>query len=274
MSPAHAVLLGLLQGLTEFLPVSSSGHLVIVPALLHWPTPGLVFTVVVHVGTLLAVIVYYWRDWRQFLSGTFRWLARGCPRPLPPQPRLLLWLLAATLPAALVGVALAGPIERMFNDIALVAGALLVTGLILLVAHARGTGQIGETKMSLGQALVIGCAQAVAVVPGLSRSGLTIGAGLMVGLERNWAARFAFLLSVPVIAGAGLKEGIDLIAAKPNAAEGLVLALGMLASALSGLVAIYLVVRVVQSKRFWWFGVYCLGAGAAVLIARATGYIG
>jgi undecaprenyl-diphosphatase len=270
VSLSEAIVLGIVQGLTEFLPVSSSGHLVVVPALLGWEQPGLAFAVAVHVGSAVAVVAYYRRDWYGILTDTFRWVLSRRVRPAPGKAMVLPLLLVATVPAAVVGLTLAEPVEKMFNNVALVGGAFIVTGLILLIAHFVARGEGAGDKVSVTQALLIGCAQAVAVIPGISRSGATISAGLLAGLSKDWAPRFAFLLSTPVILGAGLKEGMDVWAAKVPVGECAVLGCGAVLSAITGIIAIHTVVRILHGRRLWWFAVYCLMAGVFTLGACAA----
>ncbi len=273
MSIFQAIVLGILQGLTEFLPVSSSGHLVIVPAILGWPQPSLAFAVAVHVGTLVAVILYYRREWLRLLGATWGWLRAPRGTRLSGEAAVVPLLLLATVPAGIVGLTLADPVEKLFNNPALVAVALLGTGLVLLVGQkmTREGGRSGDVTPA--QALLIGIGQAVAVIPGLSRSGMTISTGLLVGLEKDWAARFAFLLSVPVIAGAGVKEGLDLLAARISSGEWCLLTWGLMASAVSGLLGIHAVVRLVHGRRLWWFAVYCAVVGVFTLGALASGLL-
>ena len=270
MSFLQAALLGLLQGLTEFLPVSSSGHLVLVPALVKWPVPGLAFTVAVHMGTLLAVVVYYRREWKSILADILRWLRDR--QQSADGAQMMGAILLGTVPAAVVGLTLESNVERMFNSVALVGVALSVTSVVLFVAETlhREKRHDGGT-VAWWQAIVVGLAQAAAVVPGLSRSGMTIAAGLLCGLPRDLAARYAFLLSVPVILGAGAKEAVDLAAAHLPAHEWAVLALGAAVSAVSGLAAIYVVVRAVHRRRLRWFGIYCLAAALVAITMAASG---
>ena len=269
MSFFQAIVLGLVQGLTEFLPVSSSGHLVLVPALLRWPAPGLAFTVAVHVGTLLAVLIYYRRDWTAIVVRTFQWLSTRS-RPIPDEVRLLAALIIGTIPGAIVGLTLESSVERMFNSVALVGAALVGTAVVLLIAETLQRSRGREGLVSWWQALVIGCAQALAVIPGLSRSGMTIAAGLLCGLPRDWAARYAFLLSVPIILGAGAKEAGELLSAHLPAREWAVLGVGAAVSAASGLLAIYVVVRAVHSKKLRWFAVYCIAAAMVAFVLSAS----
>jgi undecaprenyl-diphosphatase len=276
--PLHeALALGALQGLTEFLPVSSSGHLVIIPAFLGWSEPGLPFVVAVHLGTLLAVVAYYWKDWLRLVAAATGWIGKLGRQPASPGARTMGLLFLATIPAAAVGITLAQPVETLFNKPAFAAGALLVTGLLLLAADARrAEGKAegkGEAATTWREALAVGVAQAVAVVPGISRSGATIATGLFAGLEREWAARFAFLLSVPVILGAGLKEIPDALKNGLTLAGVEALFIGAAAACLSGLVAIYVVIRAVRGRRLRWFAAYCFGLGFVTLVCHRAGLI-
>ncbi|MCX7599428.1 MAG: undecaprenyl-diphosphate phosphatase [Armatimonadetes bacterium] len=273
--PLHeALALGVLQGLTEFLPVSSSGHLVIIPAFLGWAPPGLQLAVAVHFGTLLAVVAYYWRDWLLLLGAGMEWLRFAGRRPPSTEARIFGLLLLATVPAAVVGLALAQPVEMLFNEPALAGGALLVTGLFLFAADVRTTGNTRETTTGWRHALAVGVAQAVAVVPGISRSGATIVAGLFAGLEREWATRFAFLLSVPVIFGAAVKEIPEAVRIGVGTGELDALIAGTAAAFVSGWGAIHLVIRAVRNKRLRWFAVYCWALGLVTLACHCAGLLG
>lgn len=220
----QALCLALLQGLTEFLPISSSAHLVFPSLLLGWPDQGLAFDVAVHVGTLLAVVLYYRRDLLAMAGGCLRAAAQ---RHANDEARLVLWLALATLPAVVVGFLGKDLIENHLRSLPVIATTTLVFGLLLGLAEWRarrasaaadspGAGGGGASRwrpLSLGVALLVGLAQALAPVPGVSRSGVTLTAGLLLGLSRQTAARLSFLLSIPVIAGAGLLKVLDLIEA-------------------------------------------------------------
>jgi undecaprenyl-diphosphatase len=269
----QAVALAALQGLTEFLPVSSSGHLVIVPAFLGWPAPSLAFVVAVHVGTLLAVVGYYRRELGELLGGVGAWVARGRKRPWPPEVRLALALLLATVPAAAVGLGLEKQVEKVFNSAGLVGIALVATGLLLFAAARSGRERPLAETLSWAKALVVGCAQAVAIVPGISRSGTTIAAGLLCGWPCEWAVRFAFLLSVPVIAGAGLEQAVELSARGVGGHDLVVLGLGLAVSSVSGWAAIHLVIQAVRGRKLWWFGAYCLAVGVLTAVLYYGGLL-
>lgn len=244
-----AALWGLVQGLTEFLPISSSGHLVLIPALLGIEEPGLATSAVLHVGTLMAVVWYYRSD----LVGLVR-------DPRSAHSRRIIWLLVVgTIPAAVFGLTLDGPIEILFSEPGYVAIALIVTGLVLLLSAAFPPGNRRLEDGTTGDAVVVGLAQALALIPGISRSGTTITAGLVQGLGRVQAARYAFLLGVPSIAGAGLLEGIDLVDQGGFEASLLV---GVAVAAITGYVAIGSLVRLLGRMGLTPFAVYCIGFGA------------
>ena len=237
----EAIVIGTVQGLTEFLPISSSAHLVLLPPLLGWNDAFLnspAFTVMLHMGTLAALLAYFWRDLLRYGLAGVAALREGRVGD-DPDRRLALLLAASVIPAAIIGVVLEDFIDSFFREQLLAVAALLVIGAALLFIGerlARHTRQMEE--LSVGDALLIGFAQALALFPGISRSGITIAAGLLLGLERAAAARFAFLMGTPIIAGAGLWKTRELIGPGAVAFDPPVLAAGMVAAALAGLVAI------------------------------------
>lgn len=253
MSILEAIILGLVQGLTEFLPVSSSAHLVLVPWWLGWDPPPLAFDTVLHLGTLLAVLAYFWRDWWDLAQAVLDRL-RG--RGDEAKWRLALAIVIGSIPAAVIGYLFEDFFEAMFGQPTLVAAMLLVTGAILTFAEAWKRGGLPLAAIRLSDATVIGLAQAAAIIPGISRSGATIAAGLLRGLDRPAAARYSFLLSAPIILGAGLFQiknladaGIDAIGLPP-------LLVGFLVAAASGFLAIRLLMRFVQTRSLYLFAVY------------------
>src|SRR3954452_14882940 len=205
----QAVILAIVQGLTEFLPVSSSAHLALAPWLLGWPDQGLAFDVALHFGTLLAILIYFMRDWLQILAQAFG--INYTPDPDLRLNRSLLWLLViGTIPVGIAGLALEHTIENTIRNNQVVIGGMLVgVGLLMLYAERVSRLNRGMRTVTLVDALVIGGAQALAVVPGTSRSGITITAGLLRNLDRRSAARFSFLLSTPAIAAAAAKKFYD-----------------------------------------------------------------
>lgn len=212
MSAFHAIVLGIVQGLTEFLPVSSSGHLRIVPALLHWTDPGASFTAVIQLGTMLAVVIYFWKE---LWAITTAWLAslRDPQKRSDPNARMGWYLIVATIPIAVIGFALKDQITTGARDLRLIAGSLIVMGLVLLLAERVATKRKTEADLDARDGVSIGLAQSLALVPGVSRSGSTISAGLFLGYTREDAARFSFLLSVPAVVLSGLFSLKDIGAA-------------------------------------------------------------
>lgn len=239
---------GLVQGLTEFLPISSSGHLVLVPALLGMDEPDLATTAVLHLGTLAAVVWYYRKD-----------LMRLAQVRTDPGARRILWLLAlGTVPAALIGLFFDNTIESIFSEPWIAALLLIATGVILSfgLLAPRGDRRVEDGKTT--DALVVGWAQALALLPGISRSGMTMTAAMAQGFERVEAARFAFLMAVPAIAGAGTLKGIDLV--RSGGFEPTML-VGVLTAAVSGYFAISFLVRLLGRAGLAPFAVYCLVFG-------------
>lgn len=253
--------LGILQGLTEFLPVSSSGHLVILQTLLPgFREPGVLFHAAVHLATLGAVLVYFRRDVTDLArAALLPWRAdRVTVR--------LLWLVAVgTVPTALIGFFLATPLERLFASVPTAASMLLLTGALLFATDRAGERTGGIAAMGVTQALVIGFVQGAAIVPGISRSGATLAAGVFCGLERGLALRYSFLLSIPAIAGAFVLQlathGFEGAAAVNVPGYGLALLLAFAA----GYASIGLLLKVLLSRRLTWFACYCWILGVAVL---------
>lgn len=251
MSPLHAIILGIIQGLTEFLPVSSSAHLLLVPKLLGWPEQPLTFDVALHMGTLVALLAVFGAD-------LYRLAVAAITRPTSPTGRFGWQIALATLPAAVVGFLLEDWIEHVLREQTLpIAIALVVLGVLLWWADRSGRKDRPMAGMGWWHVFLVGCAQALAVFPGVSRSGITITSGLMLGLERDEAARLSFYLSFPIILGAGLVEMPKLGAADIN----LSFFLGVLAAAVSG----YIVIRALLGylKR----GSYLAFAGWRILLA-------
>jgi undecaprenyl-diphosphatase len=268
MSIIQAIILGIVQGATEFIPVSSSGHLVLVPWLLGWDSPGLVFDTVVHWGTLVAVLVYFWRDWwaliTAWLRGLYRWEWSD------PDARLMWLLVVGSVPAAVIGYLLEDFFESLFSQPAWVSMFLLVTAGLLALSERLGrqTREIDDLRWL--DALLIGLAQAAAIAPGISRSGATMAAGLLRGVRRAAAARFSFLLATPVIFGAGLFKLLDLFTVPDPLSQVPVLVVGFGAAALSGYFCIWGLLRYLQRGRLYPFAIYCALAGALCLVASAV----
>jgi undecaprenyl-diphosphatase len=258
----QAILLAILQGLTEFLPISSSAHLVIPSLILGWPDQGLAFDVAVHVGTLSAVLFYYREDLARMAGN---WFASLGGAPASEDSRLVWYLALATLPVVLVGLFTGDYIETELRNLPVIATTTLVFGLLLGVADRRAVGSTGGAQLTLAIALLIGLAQAIAPVPGVSRSGITITAALLLGMSRQASARFSFLLSIPVIAGAGLLKGWEL-ASSGVTADWLLLGLGALISGVTAYLCIALFLRLLDRLGLMPF-VYYRVLLAAVLYA-------
>ncbi|MBI2777198.1 MAG: undecaprenyl-diphosphatase UppP [Chloroflexi bacterium] len=266
----QAIVMGLVQGLTEFLPVSSSGHLIAVPALLGWKDPfieSLAFSVMLHVATLLALLLYFRADWVRLIPA---WFASLRERSIGADPdRRLAWLLVvSTVPAVIVGVLLNDLIEGAFREPRLVAVTLVIGGAILWLADRVGRRTERVDGLSFGGAFGIGAAQALALVPGISRSGISISAGLFAGLDRESAARFSFLMAAPITAGAGAWEARRLVTGEAgvDVPLGPFLA-GMAAAVVAGLVAISVLLRYLRSHPTTVFVVYRVVLAAVILVA-------
>src|SRR5262245_44716766 len=251
--------MGVVQGLTEFLPVSSSGHLIVVPWLLGWHDPfidSLAFSVMLHIATLIALLFYFRADWFRLIPAG---LAAIRDRSFRGDPdRRLAWLLAvSTVPAVIVGVLLNDLIETAFRSPSLVAITLTIGALILWVADRTGRKAGDVTDVSFPAAFGIGAAQALALVPGISRSGISISAGLFAGLTREAAARFSFLMATPITAGAGIWEVRKLLTGEAGVTvDAVPLAIGMLAALVSGIAAISLTLRYLRTHPTTVFVVY------------------
>ncbi|NNL96967.1 MAG: undecaprenyl-diphosphate phosphatase, partial [Acidimicrobiia bacterium] len=248
---ADALLWGLIQGLTEFLPISSSGHLVLVPALLDRAGPDLATSAVLHLGTLAAVLAYYRRDVMKVIrfddEGRF----------------ILKLLIIGTIPAAVIGLLFEGPLDRMNETPRAVAVALMVTGVILIGSRFITIHHRVLEDSTIPDAVLIGLGQATALIPGVSRSGMTITTGLGRRFGPIESARYSFLLGIPAIAGAGFLQLLDL-GGEPGGVSG-ELWLGVVAAAVSGYLAIAVLVRLITRIGLAPFGVYCVIAGAIAL---------
>ncbi len=259
MNYLHAALLGLIQGLTEFLPVSSSGHLAIAQHFLPgFEQPGLLFDIMLHVATTLAVIIYFRQDILRLISCFFR------TDPYAIDDRHTFWMiLLGSIPTAIIGISGKDFFESLFDNIVLIGCMLIVTALLLIVAErARKDGR-SLVQINYNDALLVGVVQGLAIIPGISRSGSTIAALLIRGIDGEAAARFSFLLALPAIGGAMLLSLKDLqqvsLAALPAYLLGFIIAFG------SGLLAIRLLMNVVRRRRLTGFAVYCLLVGSGII---------
>jgi len=270
MSYIESIILGALQGLTEFLPVSSSGHLVLMQSVLGFKEPMVLFDVLLHVGTVAAVFVVYRAEIKLILADTWRAIPGGF-RDFKrfPQAKTALMIILANVPTAIIGLTLEHPFEKLFSSTLAVGFTLLVTGGILFATrHLRDTGE-DETEMTAWQAVIIGIAQGFAITPGISRSGMTIAVALFLGIRRDSAARFSFLLSIPAILGAlALKLRHTAIIPEDMPVQ----AVGMAASFIVGVAALIWLINIVKRGKLVWFSWYVWTLGllaiAGSLISR------
>lgn len=257
MTLLQAIILGFVQGLGEFLPISSSAHLVLFPWLFSWPDPGLTFDIALHIGTLAAVILYFWKDW---ITLTVRGLTHAGSK----DGRLFWYLVLASIPGAAIGYLMEDLAETIFRSPLLIAFMLIAMGGVLLWADQKSRKNIEMEDITVGAGLLIGLSQALAIIPGVSRSGVTMSAALMVGLTRKSAARFSFLLATPIIFGAALVK-IPFMASHPEMFNAYFL-VGILTSCIVGIISIGFLLRYIQTKDFSPFVWYRFLLGATVIL--------
>jgi len=268
----QALVLGIVQGLTEFLPISSSAHLILVPWLFGWPEPGLAFNVALHLGTLSAVLVYFSRDLITIARAWLTGLAQR--RPLgSPEARIGWAVLIGSVPAGVVGVLLNDAIDQYFHSggggtvaIGLTAVLLMALGAALWLAERAGRRSRSLAEVGLRDGFFVGVAQALALLPGVSRSGSTITAGLFLGFQRAAAARFSFILGIPAIVGAGMLETMHLLRTGLPASERTLFVVGVAASAVTGFLAIAFLLRFLQRRSTGVFVLYRFLLGAFILV--------
>lgn len=269
MDIIQAIIIGLVQGLTEFLPVSSSAHLIFAQQALGVADVGLAFDVLLHVGTLVAVIVYFFNDIVNMIKGFLLSLVDlkdgNFIEELKKDPyKKLAWLtILATIPIGIVGVLFNDIVESMFMGLTVPAFLLLITGCLLYVSQRMNSGRIDVRNISLKEALIMGCGQALAILPGLSRSGTTIAAGLFAGLDKEFAAKFSFILSIPAILGAAVFQLKDLSGGSIEIGACIA---GFIVAAISGYLAISFLLKIVREKSLDIFAYYCWIVGIIVLV--------
>ncbi len=275
MTVLQAIVLGIVQGLTEFLPISSSGHLLLVPWLFNWhfllenPDLNKTFDVALHLGTFVAVVIYFRREIGRLIGAWARSISR---RSLAEPEGKLAWLLiVSTIPAALVGVAFEGFITDTLGKPWMIGVALIVfAGFMYLVDHAAKLDR-GLEALTWADALLIGVAQSLALLPGVSRSGITMMTGLLMRLDRESAARYSFLMSIPVIGGAAAYKGLEVARDGLPAGTAMPFAVGMVSAALSGIAAIWFVLAYLKHHNFNLFVLYRIVVGVGVLILVVAG---
>jgi undecaprenyl-diphosphatase len=264
MTVLEALVLGIVQGVTEFLPISSSGHLVLVPWLFGWSEPGLAYSAFLHWGTLLAVLAFFRHDLYRILLA---WLTSLRDRSFEdPEGRIAWWIIIATIPAGVIGLVFQDFFETLFSSPRIVACFLLFTALILTISERLGGQKKSADEMQWYDALMVGLAQAAAITPGISRSGATIGAGLLRGITRASATRFSLLLMVPAIFGAGILSSLDLAKEGLLGYEWLVLMIGFISAAISGYFAIRWMVSYLTRHPLKVFAIYCAIVGVSGLL--------
>jgi undecaprenyl-diphosphatase len=268
MTLFQAIVLGAVQGVTEFLPISSTAHLALAPWIFGWPDPGLSFDVALHVGTLVALLLFFRVEWVQLLQGGVALLSGGRRAP---NARLALYLILATIPALIVGALLSHFADTTLRHPLVIATALIVLAIVLVIAERIGRRKTELKDISAADALAVGCAQALAIVPGVSRSGVTITAGLFRGMTREAAARFSFFLSTPVIAAAIAKTIFDGIRTGFSAADPTSLVAGILVSGIVGYLSIAFLLRYLATHSTYIFVYYRIVLGVLVVIAYFQG---
>lgn len=276
MTYLTAFLLGLVQGVAEFLPISSSGHLAIAQNLLHIEGAGSVpefFDVLLHLGTLIAVFAAYWKDICEMVVEFFRGIGdlahRSTPSPVPPARRLILLIIVGTLPLFAV-LPIRKAVQGLGDNMVFVGAALIVTGFLLFLCDQVRKGHKTERSATWLDALLVGVGQAVATLPGVSRSGMTITAGCFAGYERRFAVRFSFLLSIPAVLGANILSIGDAVKAGVNGAEVPMYLVGVVTAAVVGYLCIRLLKYVADKGRFGAFAYYCWAVGILTLVLQAV----
>jgi undecaprenyl-diphosphatase len=268
MTYFQAIILGIVQGLTEYLPVSSSAHLVIVPYLLGWSFPEdqvFVFDVLVQLGTLVAVIVYFWKDLWGIVVAFFKGIASR--KPFETSESRMGWLIIlASIPGGLAGVLIKPWVEAAFASPAAVGAFLLFTAILLVAAEYISKKERGFTGINWLDALLIGLGQAVAIFPGISRSGATISVAMMRGIKRTDAAKFSFIMSIPIMLAAGLYSALDLPGVANLSSFIPVILVGTVAAAIVGYLSIKWLLSYLTRRPLTDFAIYCAAAGALVLI--------
>ena len=248
----HVAVLAVVQGFTEFLPISSSAHLILVPVLTDWGDQGLAFDVALHVGSLSAVLIYFWREiWLMLTSSVMALRGNGVNQ----DAKLAGWVVIATIPVCIVGFLLQGLIEGYMRSTLVIGASLVVFGIVLGYADWRQRGTRSEYQMNLKDVLIIGGAQILALIPGTSRSGITMTAALMTGMSREGATRFSFLLSIPVIVLAGGLETIKLLQL-PQAIDVPAMLVGILLSGVSAYLCIHFFLKVIKKLGMQPFVIY------------------
>lgn len=259
MTILQAIVYGIIQGLTEFLPISSTAHLIFIPKLLGWPDMGTAFDVALHLGTLVAVIAFFYKDWIKLISA-------GLTRPGSKNGKLFWYIVIACIPGGIVGVLFDNKVETIFRkNLIIIAVMMIVMGIVLYMADKWGSNNDDAEDIGLGRSLIIGISQALAVIPGVSRSGITMSAGLFAGLNKEEAARFSFLLSTPIVFGAGVFKLKDLF--EHPVASVPAFSVAVITSAIVGFLCIKFLLDYLRKRDYKVFVGYRIIVGIALIIA-------
>jgi len=272
MTSAQAITLGVVQGITEFLPISSIAHLRVIPALLGWSDPGAAFSAVIQLGTLAAVLVYFASEMRVMAQAVFRGLADGHPWARR-EARLAWFIILGTIPITVCGLAFKRYIVGELRSLYVISASLIILGILLWTAEKTAALRRDVSGIGWLDSQLIGLAQALALIPGSSRSGTTMTAAMFLGLTREAAARFSFLLGIPAIGGAGLFELRDLLKHGLEGAELSGLIIGVVTSAVSGYLAIDFLLRYLRSRTTYVFVWYRIGLGLLLLVLLTLGML-
>ncbi len=269
MNIIQAIVFGAVQGVTEFLPVSSTAHLILLPWFMGWPDPGLSFDVALHLGTLVALLIYFRKDWIALIASALE-LVRG--RTSDPNARMALFIVVATIPGALAGVLFEHAVETALRSPKLIALTLAGLGLVLVFAEWVGRHKKNLEQISWSDAITVGLAQALALIPGVSRSGSTITAGLFVGMKREAAARFSFYLSAPIIAGAVAKKMLDILKVGVTIDQMSPFIVGIVTAGIVGYLSIAFLLRYLQTHSTYLFVYYRIALALTVYLAIWYGF--
>ena len=269
MSILQAIIFGAVQGVTEFLPISSTAHLILLPWFMGWPDPGLSFDVALHLGTLIALLIYFRSEWIALIASALN-LIRG--RTSDPNARMALFIIVATIPGAIAGALFENTVENALRAPQLIALTLIALAVVLVVAEFTARRKKNLEDISWGDAMTVGFAQALAIVPGCSRSGTTITAALFRGMNREAAARFSFYLSAPIIGGAVAKKTLDILKLGLTAGQLTPFAIGIVTSGIVGYLSIAFLMRYLQNHSTFLFVYYRIALGAVVCLAIWFGF--
>lgn len=269
MTIFQAIILGAIQGVTEFLPVSSTAHLILFPWAVGWPDPGLSFDVALHLGTLIALLIYFREEWIALIGSAFG-IIRG--RTQTPDARMVLLIVGATIPGAIAGALFEHKVEEALRAPQVIALMLIGMALVLMAAEFVGHRKKSLDEISWPDAMIVGVSQAFAIIPGVSRSGVTITAGLFRNFKRDTAAKFSFYLSTPLIAGAVAKKTLDILKTHSGWEQLSPFVAGIVVSGIVGYLSIAFMLRYLQTNSTFVFVYYRIALGAAVLLALWFGF--